>query len=74
MSPGNKIDKSIVDASYRPHMVFYPILFVPMSQYKLKQAELLNNPHTLLITGVVELIGSNLLENLLILKQKVVKT
>jgi UDP-N-acetylglucosamine/UDP-N-acetylgalactosamine 4-epimerase len=43
-----------------------------MSLFALKQSELLNNQKTWLITGVAGFIGSNLLENLLLLKQKVV--
>jgi UDP-N-acetylglucosamine/UDP-N-acetylgalactosamine 4-epimerase len=43
-----------------------------MSQYDIIQEELLIKQQTWLITGVAGFIGSNLLENLLLLKQKVV--
>ncbi len=43
-----------------------------MSQYKKLEKELLNNPKVWLVTGVAGFIGSNLLERLLILGQKVV--
>ena len=43
-----------------------------MSQYEKVKTEILNNPKTWLITGVAGFIGSNLLESLLMLNQKVV--
>jgi UDP-N-acetylglucosamine/UDP-N-acetylgalactosamine 4-epimerase len=43
-----------------------------MSTYKKVQLELINNPKIWLITGVAGFIGSNLLEKLLILNQKVI--
>ena len=43
-----------------------------MTKYEELQSYLLNNQSTWLITGVAGFIGSNLLEKLLILNQKVV--
>ena len=45
---------------------------ITMNAYQKKQQDLLNNPKTWLITGVAGFIGSNLLEKLLSLNQKVV--
>jgi UDP-N-acetylglucosamine 4-epimerase len=44
----------------------------PMNQYQITQAELRANPRTWLLTGVAGFIGSNLLEALLKLDQRVV--
>ena len=43
-----------------------------MSVFEEIQREIINNPKVWLITGVAGFIGSNLLEKLLILNQKVI--
>ena len=43
-----------------------------MSRYEEIKTEILNNPKTWLVTGVAGFIGSNLLESLLKLNQKVI--
>ena len=43
-----------------------------MSRYETVKVELKNSPKTWLITGVAGFIGSNLLETLLLLDQKVI--